>query len=242
MAVYTKQLIDDASTILHDTGTTRRWSTDDLLRYLNAGQVALVKLVPAANTNRFVYQLSAGAFQPLPDGSGNFVDVLSGESIPRSIALIQMHCNMGLDGATPGRIITPVQKSVFDTTNPSWPGATAAATVLHYMVSPDVKRGYFVYPPQPTESQGYVDAFLSTLPEACATYAVDTPISLDDEYADSLLYFILYRAYMIDTDEVDGAQRSVAFWNQFAESIGRFDLVQRQNTPTVGKQRMDALT
>ena len=242
MPVSTQSLIDDASAILQDTGTTRRWSTKNLLRYLNAGQVATVKLVPAANVGRFVFQLAAGAFQRLPDGTANFVDVLSGDPIPRSIALMRMHCNMGDDGASPGRVITPAQKSVFDTTDPSWPSVTPSQVVVHYMVSPEIKRGYFVYPPQPADGQGYVEAFLSTLPEDCAAYDSDTFISLGDEYADALLYFILYRAYMIDTDEVDGAQRSAAFWNQFAEAIGRFDLVQRQNTPTVGKQRMDALT
>jgi len=242
MAVSTKDIIDDASKILNDTGSTRRWPSDDLLRDLNAGQVVLVKLVPGANARRVVYQLTAGAFQQLPDGSDVFIDKLTDKVIPRALSLIQMHCNMGTDGQSPGRIITPVQKTVFDTTNPDWPSATADATVLHYMISPDIKRGFFVYPPQPETSQGYVSAFFSLLPANCSVYAADSYISLDDEYADALLYFLLYRAYMLDTDEVDGAERSLAFWNKFVESIGRFDLVQRQNTPTVGKQRMDALT
>ena len=94
MTIAVSKILGDASRILKDEGVTRRWSTDELLDWLNMAQKQIVLLKPDAYIVTKVMQLSVGTRQSLPDGSSNFQDP-SEADLPAGILLIDISRNMG---------------------------------------------------------------------------------------------------------------------------------------------------
>jgi hypothetical protein len=217
-----------AESFLHDTDYAR-WSEDEHLDHINAGQRMTVFLKPDANTVNDVYQLSAGTKQSLPDGSASFVNP-SAETLAAGIQLLDIIRNMGTDGATPGDGIIVVDKIVMDLSNPGWHSDTAAAAVQNYTFNDKDPKHFYVYPPQPATGMGWVEVAFSAL--VADVSATTGNINLGDEYRETLLYYDLFRCYMKDSAESQfAAERATYFWNLFATSLGRRDLIQKDVSP-----------
>lgn len=201
MSVITAQnIVDKAEIIIQDT-TNVRWPAAELLGWLNDAQRQIVLLKPESNITNSAVVLVEGTKQTIPATGIQLIDVVR---------------NMGTDGTTAGNAITYLPRYILDTQNPSWHADDASATVQHYMFDGRDPRNFYVYPPQPSSSFGYVELVYATAP---ADIAIDATITLDDIYANCLLDYILYRAYSKDKDFASNAERAIAHYRTFMESV-----------------------
>ena len=202
--IFGSEVLDRAGIILQDT-TNIRWPTDELLGWLNDGQREIVLRKPDAHT------VSAAMVLVVSETK---------QSIPASgIMLIDIVRNMGTGGSTPGRAITRTERYILDSQRPDWNTETGSSIVKHYMFDERSPRVFYVYPPQPAATPGYVEIVYSSAPADLATGA-DT-LTLDDIYASALLDYVLYRAYSKDSDIAPNApQRAVGHYNAFLQSLG----------------------
>lgn len=197
-------IVDQAEEILQDSSNTR-WSSNELLAWLNQGQRVIVREKPDAYNEIVSKLLSAGLWQTLPDGA---------------IVLIDAFCNMGTTGTTRGAPVTVVDRKWMDTSLPTWTTETASTTVKHVIYDPiRAPKRFLVYPASP--GTNYIEILVASNPTAVAS--VSNSITLGDEYADALLDYILFRAFSRDADYVINAERAIAHYTAFMTTIGKLD-------------------
>src|SRR5215471_6170836 len=121
MAVTAQTILARVRTQLIDELSTKRWSDDELLRWLSDGQRTVVAMDPSTSEVTDALPLVAGSKQELPEGSFLFLDVKR---------------NMGSDGATPGRAVTIISRENLDRTDPNWHASRRSDTTMHYLFDP----------------------------------------------------------------------------------------------------------
>jgi len=236
--IYASAIFTEVDAILLDTDKVR-WTDAEKLRYLNAGQRQAVILKPDAYTVSTVYKLGAGTKQSVPDGTSAF-QTPAAVTIPECIQFLRLIRNMGTTGLVAGAAITPVGMDFMDAYNPDWHSATGNAVVKNYIYNEEDPRHFYVTPPQPSASQGYVEAVFSAVPAdvvaaAGPSYAV--AITISDVYKDILVNYILFRCYAKDAaNSPFNAARATEYWNLFVLGLERKDLVRREYSPNQKKQ------
>lgn len=191
MTISVSSVITKAQTIIQDA-TGVRWPSDELLGWLNDGQREILIYKPSANAKNVSVKLTTGTKQSLPADGLQLLDVIR---------------NTGTDGNTPGRAIRITMREILDAQLPDWHSSTANATVKHYTYSPLTPKVFYVYPPQPSTNQGYVEMAYGALP---ADATLNGNINVDDIYQTVLIDYILYRAYSKDTEYAADPQRASA--------------------------------
>lgn len=93
---------------------------------------------------------------------------------------------------------------LLDSQRPGWHSETATAVVKHYVYDPRTPRIYYVYPPSTGTTQ--VEVVYDAPPTALAN--ASSVISVDDEYANALLEYVLFRAYSKDHQDIGNAERA----------------------------------
>ena len=235
--IYASAIFTEVDAILLDTDKTR-WTDAEKLRYLNAGQRQAVILKPDVYTVSMVYKLAAGTKQSLPDGSVSY-QTPAGATIPECIQFLRLIRNMGTTGLVAGAAITPVGMDFLDAYNPTWHADTANATVKNYVYNEEDPDHFYVTPPQPTSSQGYVEGVFSAVPAdvvagAGPSYAV--AITISDVYRDILVNYILFRCYAKDAAMSPyNAARAQEYWNLFVLGLERKDMVGKVLSPNQKK-------
>lgn len=180
-----------------------RWSPEDLLSYLNAGQREVVILRPDANVVVRAVALTPGQTrQSLPEDGLQLVDITR---------------NLGEDGASPGRIVTVIEREEIDALAPDWHSeAPAADEIDHYTYDERSPKTFYVYRKLNVQNH-MVEMHFSSTPTDALVKGVNggtanTTIAIDDIYQTALYDFMLMRAHAKDTDaqnmaESDGAYR-----------------------------------
>lgn len=193
-------VISKAQTILQDT-TGIRWPETELLGWLNDGQREVVLYKPNAFVKNTSVQLVTGTKQSLPSDGVQLIDVVR---------------NLGTNGSTPGRAVRIVIREILDSQVPGWHSSTASAEVKHYMYSPLDPRNFYVYPPQPAASTGYVELVYGATPTDAT---LSGTITLDDIYQPALVDYCLYRAYSKDTEFAADPNRAAAHQTAFITAL-----------------------
>jgi len=198
------EVLDRAGIILQDT-TNIRWPTAELLDWLNDGQREIVLRKPDAYTvSEAVVLVVSETKQSIPAAGIQLIDIVR---------------NLGVAGATPGRAVTRTERYILDTQRPDWNTETGTAEVKHYMFDERNPKVFYVYPPQPAASPGYVEVVYSSSPADLATAAAT--LTLDDIYSSALLDYVLYRAYSKYSDIAPNApQRAIGHYQAFLKSLG----------------------
>lgn len=212
MTISIASLLVRAGDLLQDV-TNIRWTEDELLRWLNDGQRAIVLERPEATAVNTPVLLVAGTKQTLP---------------ALGLRLLDLPRNMGVGGATPGRAIRLVQREVLDAQIPYWHSSTASVPVKHFMFDERNPRNYYVYPPVPVSPPAYAEAIYSTAPTDCT---LNGNLNLDDIYGNVILDYVLYRAYSKDAEYAANAQRAVACYQVFAAALGIKDAADMNASP-----------
>ena len=233
------ELIADAAGLYNDNDFDRideesgGDNVNNWLDFLNNGQSQLVIFRPQANIVNVVQQLVEGTKQRIPDGTNLYVDPASA-TLAEGVQLIRILRNMGAAGTTPGNAVTIIDMDSMDVAIPGWHSETGAATVLEYMYDERDPYHFWVTPPQPAASQGWIESQVSCVPAEIS--AKGDAITLSDIYYHTLLDYLLYRAYLIDADSSPfAAQKSMQHFNQFVTSIGRKDLILKNLSPNLSK-------
>ena len=189
-------ILTKVTTILQDASNVR-WSADELVLWLNDAQRELVLYKPNAYVVSTAVKCVQGTKQSLPAAAVSLVDIVR---------------NMGTDGTTPGNAIRAVSREILDTQVPNWHAATASAIVKHFVYTPLDTKNYYVYPPQPSTNQGYIELVYVALPTDAVSGGV---ITLDDIYVTPIISYILFRAYSKDAEYAANATLAATYYQQF---------------------------
>lgn len=204
-----------AGKLLHDISGVR-WSSADLLLWLNDGQKQVAIHRPDASVFNGAVALTAGNTK---------------QSVPAAgVRLLSVNRNMGT-GSTPGRPVTLVDRDILDAQLPDWHTDDAAAVIKHYVFDIKDPRTFFVYP-RPLASV-YVEMSHSVLPTDCAS--TSSTIGIPAIYSNALLDYIMYRALSADTEYAD-QPRADRHYNTFLQSLGLKLQVDRAIDPNVDKK------
>lgn len=177
-------IVSRASTTLFDE-TNVRWSTSELLEYLSDAQKEIVLLKPTAFTKNEAVQLVPGTLQSLPAGG---------------VELIDIGGNMGLDGQTPGRDISQIDRTALAASRPDWRSSTANLVTRHYIFDDRDPTHFEVYPPRPNPA-GYIQVSFVAEPDDIEDE--NSAIGLSEIYDTPLYYLVLSRAFTKSTGTQD---------------------------------------
>lgn len=200
-------LIDRIQDTLQDT-TSVRWPEAELLRYINDAQREIVNFKPEASATHANVTLATGTEQSLPSGG---------------LRLIKVTRNMSgaASDATGKRAIRIVDVDILDSQEPDWhdPTVTGDAAhgtnVKHYAFDPDDPKKFYVYPG--ISGSAYIEIVYSGSPTDLS--ATSDTISLDDIYANAIIDFVLYKAYLKDAEFAGNQQRAGTHYQLFTASL-----------------------
>lgn len=214
MAFTATDYISDAAELYGDTGYDRV-SVPDWIRYLNASIRALLVVRPDAGATEEAYQLSAGIKQTIPTDALRLLD------IPR---------NMGSDGSSPGKIITPSDRKHIDYANLMWPAATGETHVDNFSYDANNPRTFYVTPPVSSTADVYVEIVTSKLPTAIVDEG--DSVGINDVFFEPIINYMLYKAYSADDEDVE-FQKAMQYQATFFKLLGIEAQMARAEGPEV---------
>ena len=194
-------LLQRVQDILQDT-TGVRWPEAELLRYLNDAQREIVLHKPDASSSNEVIPLVAGTRQQVPAGALRLLEVIR---------------NMGINGTTPGNVVTLIGRGVLDAQRRGWHAEDPAPEADHYVFDARDPKTFYVYPPASATPQ-QVEVILSKAPVEVT--AAGQEISLDEIYANIIMDYVLYRAYSKDADFAANLERALTHYQAVAAALG----------------------
>lgn len=201
-----------------DNGDGLRWPDAELLRYINDAQRAIAQLRPDSTAVTRSVLLTAGNTR---------------QSIPTSaIRLMSIDRNMGSDGLTPGRAIRVASRATLDTQIPYWHSYGPTQEIVHFLFDIREPRAFYVYP-YPAANV-YVEMTTSDAPIDLATTA--STIYQDDIYENSIIAFVLMRAYGKDDDYTRNADAASAWATMFNSGLSARTQVDGGITPNKAMQ------
>ncbi len=200
-----------------------RWTEAELLRYINDAQREIVNIRPEATATSANVALVVGTAQTIPTGA---------------LRLLKVVRNMSAAGgsATGKRTIRLVDQDILDTQEPSWHDSTvtgdAAHTTIvkHYVFDEDDPRRYYVYPGASSTST-FVEIVYSDSPTDLAN--TSATLDVDDIYANAVVDYALYRAFMKDAESAGSTQRAQIHFNLFNTSLGSGAQISNSSSPNL---------
>lgn len=205
-----------------------RWTERELVAWLNDAQRAVAKYLPHSCARVDAVKLQAGTRQSihkilaaniLPGDGTAATDVLG--------AMVQdVVRNMGANGSTPGAPIRIIDRETLDLNRPDWHTATSTS-VACYVFDPRTPLAFWVYPalaaPTWVELSYLAKPPEITSPGAGTLYGVDgasaAVISIDDQYVDDLVNYVLARAHMKDAESAGNLGLANAYISAFTSSL-----------------------
>ena len=212
MAFTASDYILDAAELYGDTAYDRV-TESTWIKYLNAAVRALILVRPDAGAVTEPVLLIAGIKQTLPTAA---------------LRLLDISRNLGSDGLTAGKIITPSDRAHIDYSNLLWPTATGDTLVENFSYDANVPRIFYVTPPVGAVTPVYVEMSTSQLPTAMALTSSDDGI--EDVFFEAIIQFLLYRAFLADDETVEFTKSQTAFQN-FMSLLGVEVQASRANSP-----------
>jgi hypothetical protein len=201
VAFTANDYIVDAAELYGDTEYDRI-STTTWIKYLNAAVRALILVRPDAGAVTESVQLVAGIKQTLPTAA---------------LRLLDISRNMGVDGATAGKIISIANRQHIDYANLLWPAATGQTYIDNFAYDSTVPRVYYVTPPVHNSTAVYVEMTSSQLPTAMTTTGSDDGI--EDIFFEPIVQFLLWKAYSADDEGVE-FEKAKDYFNNFLQLLG----------------------
>lgn len=217
-----QHILSRVRNILQDN-TGVRWTDGEMFDYLSDAQREIANIRPDATAVHSNVQLATGTEQSIPtDGL-------------RLIKLVRNMSGSGTD-ATGARSIRVVTEDSLNTTEPSWhdPTVTGDAAhgteVKHYIFDGEDPRKFYVYPG--VAGSAYVEVVYSKNPTSIS--AATDLIQVDDIFANALINFVLYRAYLKDAEYAGNQNRAGSHYQLFTQSLARGAVVANAIEPRQG--------
>ncbi len=215
-----QELITEVRRIIHDESATFRWADAELIDYLNAGQRAIVVLVPEANLIETVVDLGTSRIsrQLLPSGGIKFIKATQ---------------NYANDGATAQGTIRYAEKDVLDTYEPTWEFVSKKADgpnyFEHFCHDNREPKVFYVYPAPATDNKR-IGILYSKNPTELSGVGGD--VQLSDEYIESLVSYVTYRALTKESRDTMPDQFQKDLYNQFLATLGIKRAVEASVSPS----------
>jgi hypothetical protein len=220
MTITAKSIVRRATDLLQDQ-TSVRWPVNELVRWLNDAQRAIVKVRPDSMNTTATMTLSAGTRQDLDSATANAAG--NAALSPAPAKLIEITRNMA--STSNKGAVRLVPRQILDAQTPGWHGLPGSVNILHYMFDPRDPKTFYVYPPATDVAQLEVmySAYPTDITEPSAGSTVEDVtgnLSLADIYADDVLNLVMYRCYSKDSEYAGNAERAAAYLNVVTTSLG----------------------
>jgi hypothetical protein len=229
--VLVKEVLGRVAALLQDTQPQfQRQPEREEIDWLNDAQVAITKFLPAACSRIDSVKFKAGTLQSIEviaaadckpgDGSTPTVPIYGTQ-------VLDLLCNMGADGLTPGKAIRLTERNTLDSQRPMWHTLTGTA-VDSWMFDPRNPRYLLITPG--LAAPAWVRMSLTAQPlkipaggaPGAEIYGMSgsstTTISIADEHVDDLTNYIVARANMRETEWSD-ATKATTFAQMFLSSL-----------------------
>lgn len=199
-------IINRAKVILQDTGTTGvRYPSEELQDWLNAGQNEIIQYRPDAVVVNAQFTPTANETRQILPAAG--------------LKLVDVTRNVG--AGSNKRAVRVIERAILDDQLPMWHASNATVNVEHFVYDERDPRTFYLYP---RPAAGCVlDIVYTSTPTPIALTAFDgtdvTPISVPDIYANSLLDYVLYRAFSKDAEYVENMGRATGHYAAFKTAI-----------------------
>lgn len=184
-----------------------RWTSDELLLWLNDGQRAIVTFKPDAYTTLAATTLVAGAAQALAADAVQLIDVPANSTGTR-------------------RAIRPVKRRVLDAEDPAWRSAAQSGVIKYFIYDSDNPTRFLVYPPATVGTQ--VDVLAAFTPP---TVTLEGSIGIGDVYVSALVDYICYRCYAKDVDYNPSAERAKLHYEGFYSTVTGKQMAEESAVP-----------
>lgn len=216
MTILAKDVIERARIVLQDEGNVR-WTLPELRLWFNDALREIVALKPTAFSTSIVLALAQGTRQQIPP---EYPGILK---VTRNLKSIT---DAPREGA---RSIRTVDMEMLDASNLNWHDEveTVASKVVRNVAYDSKELGAFwVYPPN--DGTGIVEVVVSKIPAGIQLPSsnpdnidsYDVEIAGSDVYSNSIVDYVLYRAFSKDSQYAGSAQRAAAYYQQFASALG----------------------
>jgi hypothetical protein len=193
--------IDTEARLIVQDSDPVHWTPAYMLQSINAGMRDIVTHKPKANTRVGLLTLVANsASQTIPD---------------TSIQLLEVLCNMGVNGTTPGRAITLTSVERMNAAKLDWRRDRAQA-VRHYMPDDRDPRVFLVWP----APSAAIKVQARTCDQPTAIDDLADPLPIGDEYRNALVEFVMFRLYSQDAEDSENAQLAAAHYGMYANTLG----------------------
>jgi len=216
MAVTVQSVIDRAQTVLQDTTGVRWPVVAELVLWVNDAQREIALLKPDASATNATITLATGTKQDIPSGGNRLLKVVRNMS--------------AASNGTGKRSVRLVDREVLDAQTPDWHDPTVSgdaahtAIVKHYIYDEANPRNFYVYPG--VAGNAYLEIIYSSNP---AVVTQSSNLSIPDIFANAIMNYVLYMAYMKDAEFAGNAQRASSHFQLFTASV-------------TGKGQIDAIT
>ena len=216
MAVTVQSVIDRAQTVLQDTTGVRWPVVGELVLWINDAQREIALVKPDASATNATITLATGTKQDIPSGGNRLLKVVRNMSAASS--------------GTGKRSVRLVDREVLDAQTPDWHDPTVAGDaahttiVKHYIYDEANPRNFYVYPS--VSGNAYLEIIYSSNP---AVVTQSSNLSIPDIFANAIMNYVLYMAYMKDAEFAGNAQRASSHFQLFTASV-------------TGKGQIDAIT
>lgn len=179
-----------------------------------------------------------------PGSAGAYTKITIPVGAPTLYAYCTAHTAMGFSVSTVTKVgigkrsVRLVDRAVLDSQTPDWhdpsvTGAAAHTTVIkHYVYNQNNPREYYVYPGVSGES--YLELIYSANP---STVTLSGNLGVPDIFANTVMNYVLYMAYMKDSEYAGAQQRAASHYQLFLTSItgkGQLDNASNPNSQLMG--------
>lgn len=218
MTVTVQSVIDRVQATLQDTTGVRWPVVNELILWVNDAQREIALLKPDASAINTTVTLVEGTKQSIPSDGNRLLRVMRNMSA-------------AVDGSG-GRAVRLVSREIIDAQTPSWhdPVVTGDAAhgsiIKHYIYDEANPRNFYVYPGVAAAADAFLEVVYSANP---ATVAQGDNLSIPDIFANAVMNYVLYMAYMKDAEYAGNAQRASSHFQLF-------------NVSVAGKGQIDAMT
>lgn len=202
MALTVNSIVDQAAGILQDTGNIR-WSTADLIKYVNDAQRRICMMKPEAYAVTAAAPVVAGSKQALPAGGLRLLDVA------RNVA----------SAGVVGRSVREIDRAILDQEDPDWQRRTGSQVEHYCYDAANDPRSFWIFPAISAAKLSASLLELSVALDPPEVGAGQTPV-VDATYHEAIIHYVVSMAISRDSEFGDQMNRAQFHAQAFSTGIG----------------------
>jgi hypothetical protein len=214
MTIPVQEILDRVTDLLLDKDRAddqARWSNDELIRWINDSRMAIITRKPSACSKIVTVALVAGSHQTVPSNGVQLLDII---------------CNMGMDGASPGRSIRRTDRQNLDDDDLYWQSATQKVEISQFTYDDRTPKDYFVSPPAKAGTQ--IKISHAAIPDQ--VNAPEDSLDVGLEVMDAVVNYVAFRAKSKDSQFANAAE-AAGFYGAFGDALGMQTQTQAAASP-----------